>query len=376
MSGRPGERGAALVVTLVFATAMAAAAVAFVGARRSDGLATRAQVQAVEAEAMLQSALQQTAAILANRTGRQIVPPQLAWRFGATEVTVRIEAEAGKVDLNAAEEPLLQGLLLALNLDDERAQAFAQTALDWRDENPTRRTAGAEDRDYDLDANGASGAADRPFAHPAEIRYLPGVDPALWGRLAPLVTVYAGSATPNRTQASATVRRALAIAQGLASDSEAQEDAGAGEGADAPEEADSGREPGYADRASATFARGAAGAPGTPRAAGAGARPAGAGSRFTQEPGRLAGGGAGTGLTRRGTEEAELGEAAPGEEEAGEGGAATGTGVQTLYLDVRFPSGYEAAARAVVAFGQEAGRDRPFTVLDWAPILREQGALP
>ena len=36
------------------------------------------------------------------------------------------------------------------------------------------------------------------------------------------------------------------------------------------------------------------------------------------------------------------------------------TGVQTLVLDVRFPNGYEAAAKAVVAFGGACGGQEPF----------------
>ena len=370
VSGRhDGERGAALVVALVFATAIAAAAVSFVEARQSDGLALRAQTQAVEAEAMLESALQQTAALLANRTGRQQIPRQLAWRFGATEVRVRLEPENGKVDLNAAEEPLLQALLLALNLDDKRATAFAQTVLDWRDENPTRRTAGAEDRDYDLDEQGSSGAADRPFAHPAELRYLAPVDRLLWARLEPLVTVYSGAATPNRVQASETVRRALGIARGLAPGSE-QADA----------EQTSGEQTGLgqtgADRGTpygAGQARALATSP-EPRA-GTAATPSG--SSFTQEAGRLSGQGAGTSAARAGTGVGRVGTTDAGSAESGadEGDATTGdsAGVQAVFLDVRFPNGYEAAARAVIGFDQGGGAQAmPFTVLDWTPILRER----
>ena len=63
------------MVTLIFTTAMAAAAVAFLAGRQTDALTLRGQLQAVEAQAMLEAALQQTVALLVNRKPRQRVPP-------------------------------------------------------------------------------------------------------------------------------------------------------------------------------------------------------------------------------------------------------------------------------------------------------------
>jgi general secretion pathway protein K len=358
MKARRGERGAALVVTLIFTTAMAAAAVSFVEARQSDGLALRAQVQAVEAEAMIEAALQQTAALLANRASRQPIPGELNWRFGTVEVNVRIEAETGKIDLNSAEEPLLQGLLLALERDDDEARAFAQTVLDWRDENPTRRVVGAEDRDYDLDEHGASGAGDRPFAHAAEVRYLPLVDRLLWARLEPLVTIYSGAASPNGTKASETVRRSLAIARGLSSNESEEKD----------RPTDAGAQPEAVAGAEAP-ARTVAGTPpaSTGPSSGSTSR-----SGFNQEPGRLSGSASGLGA---GTRDGQRSETAGEPEEGGTTTEDSG-GVQAIFLNVRFANGYEAAARAVIGFEQSSDAAAPFTVLDWTPILRERsGAL-
>ena len=59
--------------------------------------------------------------------------------------------------------------------------------------------------------------------------------------------------------------------------------------------------------------------------------------------------------------------------QAGGGGAVAGeddtAGAQSLFLDVRFPNGYEAAAKAVVAFSAAGGGQEPFVVLDWTPIV-------
>ena len=115
MTAGHGERGMALVVVLIFTTAMAAAAVAFLAGRQSDALSLRGQLQAIEAQAMLDAALQQTAAVLVNRTERQMIPPVLRWQFGNVAVAVRLESEFGKVDLNKADE-----------LDAARASAGAR----------------------------------------------------------------------------------------------------------------------------------------------------------------------------------------------------------------------------------------------------------
>ncbi|MEK0083349.1 general secretion pathway protein GspK [Benzoatithermus flavus] len=358
MTGRESERGAALVVTLVFAAAMAAAAVAFIGARQSDAVTMRAQAEAVQAQAALHAALQQTVALIANKTSRQIVPPQLSWTFDGVQVRVTLENEAGKVDINKAEEPLLRALPLAVGLRDMQAAALADTILDWRDENKLKRKNGAEDRDYAGAQRGTSGAANRPFAHPAELRYLPPVDAGVWARLAPLITIYSGAPTPEATKAPAQVRRALTIARGLApshdpSDNEGQ-DQGQGLGRDA-----SGASAGLQVDVS----------PGGSGMASGGGRLAPAVSG-TRESGLSPDAGRSSFASRDRTD----GEDARGRRN-GDGHDASG--VQTVMLDVRFPNGYEAAARAVISLNPDSsGGSEPFVMLDWTPFIPDQGGKP
>jgi general secretion pathway protein K len=349
-SGREGERGAALVVTLIFTTAMAAAAVAFLAGRQTDALTMRAQVQAVEAQAMLEAALQQTVALLVNRSGRQPIPDELRWSFGGAAVSVRVESEAGKVDLNAAEEPMLRGLPIALGIDEDEAAALADAILDWRDDNQLRRDNGAEDREYGGADRATSGAADRPFANPAELRYLLAVDRAGWELMAPFLTVYSGAAEPEPRKARTEVRQAMAIARDLAPTADEEAESGS-----SPEEGES----------DAEAARGEEAAAGDEPAGGnalqAGELPAGTGPRSSLSPREDP-------AERRrdavGEEDEEVGQAPEEAEDA--------TGVQTLLLDVRFTNGYEAAAKAVVGLDTGgAGADQPpFVVLGWTPVVR------
>lgn len=347
MTARRSERGMALVVALVFTTAMAAAAVAFLAGRQSDALSLRGQLQAIEAQAMLDAALQQTAAVLVNRTERQVVPPLLRWQFGNVAVSVRLESEAGKVDLNKADDAMLRGLLQALDVKEDRATALADVIIDWRDDNHLKRARGAEDRDYHSESSATSGAADRPFASPAELRYLPAVDPTLWALLAPLITVYSGEAEPEPRQAQAPVRRALEIARGLASTRSSEEGGNAGNG-------------------TGTRSGGSTGESASGGLSGSAAQPSSLSRRDTEQPRS-----GGSGLTRSGlsdsTEASRSGGVGEGEDSAG------GSRARTVWLDVRFPNGYEAAAKAVIAVGADGAGEQPFIVLSWTPILRERG---
>lgn len=343
MSAARRERGAALVITLIFVTAMAAAAVAFLAGRRTDALTLRGQLQAVEAQAMLDAALQQTIVLLANRKPRQTVPPQLGWRFGDVEVLVRFERETGKIDLNAADDRMLRALPLALGVDDTRAAALADAVQDWRDDNQLKLELGAEDRDYRGGASASSGAADRPFASPAELRYLPGLDPVTWAMLQPYLTIYSGASAPEPQYAAGPVRQAIEIARGLPED----EPAG-------------GLDPAKGDADEA----GAADSFGTEDGAGREADGGGTLSRRDQRSPRD---------RRLGGRSRGADETVGGGGTDATGGGADEDGVRTVLLDVRFPNGYEAAAKAVISLAGDGAQGPPFIVLDWAPMLRARG---
>ena len=355
VSGAPRERGAALVITLIFVTAMAAAAVAFLAGRRTDALTLRGQLQAVEAQAMLDAALQQTVVLLANRQPRQVVPAQLSWRFGEVAVQVRFERETGKIDLNAAEDRMLRALSLALGLDEDRAAALADAIQDWRDDNQLKLELGAEDRDYRGGATAATGAADRPFANPAELLYLPSVDRTAWALLQPYVTIYSGAAAPDARQAAGPVRKAIEIARGLQKDE--PEDGLKRAGGDQTDDAG-----GSALAGASASEQGEGELKGQPEVASTLSQPDTGGERDSRRGNDL-GGTASAG-------DPDVGNA------GGEGNAAGGgddTGPQTVLLDVRFPNGYEAAAKAVIALAGDGGQGPPFIVLSWTPILRGRG---
>jgi general secretion pathway protein K len=337
------ERGAALVLVLVFTTAMAAAAVAFIAGRHSDALTLRGQLQSVEAEAMLDAALRQTMALLANRRPNQIVPDRLSWMFGSVAVQVQLERERGKVDLNQAPDTMLRALPLALGADEDRATVFADAVQDWRDDNHLKLAHGAEDGDYRGGSGPSSGAADRPFANPAELLYLHGMDRGAWSLLQPYVTVYSGAAQPDARAAPPIIRRAIELARELdrkAPKPDTQRDGNS----DATGGSASTRDEGAVGNDGSALARQA-------------------------ESASQSGGLSGSANTdRRAQDEPRSGAA------SGTGnGAATEEGARTVLLDVKFPNGYEAAAKAVIAQAAGGSEGPPFTVLSWTPVLRARG---
>lgn len=362
MSARTSERGAALVVTLIFTAAMAAAAVAFIAGRQTDSLALRGQLQGVEAQAMLEAALQQTVAVLNNRDNGQRIPPQLTWQFGDVTVRVELASESGKVDLNKAEKPLLQGLAKAVGMGDDQAAALADSVLDWRDEDKAKLAHGAEGSDYRGAGLGSSGPANRPFSHPAELRYVLPVDAATWALLAPFVTVYSGEAEPEASKAAPPVRRAMGIAQSLAQSTaqEAQTDQSSAV---------------RSTTGSATESETTAG-----RLSKSDSAPSSLSSLSrSSQAGSSSGAGATAGkLSGNATNSSTLSKLDSPSDRRQRDGAAAGTddftGVQTVVLDVRFPNGYEAAAKAVIVLDTDGGEGEPFTVLDWAPIVRPRSS--
>jgi hypothetical protein len=236
---------------------------------------------------------------------------------------------------------MLEALARTVGLTEDASRAIAAAITDWRDENDRRQVGGAEDRDYDSADRGYT-ASDRPFRHVSELRYVLPVDAAVYGKLAPHLTVYTGKAEPDRRAASPTVRSAMRLKRGIKPSAGEQEAAKAGEAAGAgsagtgagSETAEAGS---YSPRTSAPSVDGA-GPPGGP----------------SQTPQPTTAEGAAT-------------EGAAG----GSGGSAAGA--YGLLLDVRLAGGYEAHARAVVAPAE--GRSRQtLRSLEWVQALPAAGA--
>lgn len=123
--------------------------------------------------------------------------PMRRWRadgtiyeFGLDSARIRVQIydEAGKIDLNGAQEELLLGAVVRAGLSREEASAVIDAILDWRDRDDLRRLNGAEADDY-KDAGYSYGPRNKPFQTLEELQLVKGVTAALYQALEPLLTL-------------------------------------------------------------------------------------------------------------------------------------------------------------------------------------------
>jgi general secretion pathway protein K len=112
--------------------------------------------------------------------------------LGEGVVWIRVQDEAGKIDLNQASDELLLSLFRAAGLGPDEAVSLVDAVADFRDRDSDRRPAGAEDADY-AKADLPYGAKNAPFEAVDELLQVYGMSRELYERVAPYVTVYSGS---------------------------------------------------------------------------------------------------------------------------------------------------------------------------------------
>jgi general secretion pathway protein K len=105
--------------------------------------------------------------------------------FGDGSIRVRVQDEAGKIDLNAAPGELLAGLFQTLGAEASDSLALARSLVAWREARLSRWAAAAPNQRVVRAAEQRFG----PFLAVEELRLVPGVTRALYARAAPYVTV-------------------------------------------------------------------------------------------------------------------------------------------------------------------------------------------
>jgi general secretion pathway protein K len=146
-----------------------------------------------------------------------------AWRFGGATLRAAVHSEAGKIDLNAADESLLRGLFLSAlwtgpdgepqGLDEAQATALVDALRDFADPDQLTRLNGAEDPDYRA-AGLPWGAKDAAFEAVAELQQVLGMTAPLYRAVAPALTVHSGAKGVDARLAPRAVLLALAGAAG------------------------------------------------------------------------------------------------------------------------------------------------------------------
>ena len=205
------ERGFALLLVLWGLILIGLIAASFQRETRSSVALARNAMESAKAEALADAGVQRALLALLDPN------PATAWRsdgtsyffnFGEGRVTVRIQDEGGKIDLNNAQPAMLMRLFQATGSDPAVARGLTDAILDYADRDSNRRPAGAEDSDYAA-AGLTAGARDARFEHKEELLKVLGMNSAIYNTIASSVTVYSGKSDINLATAPELVLRTI-----------------------------------------------------------------------------------------------------------------------------------------------------------------------
>ena len=207
------QAGLALIAVLWLTVLLTVIASGFAFSMRGEVLAARNALSLAQARAAADGAVERTLfELLRPRNLPDVWLPDGAphvWPDGEVSITAAAVDESAKIDLNAATDPLLKGLLQNVGGQDaETAQRLVEAIADWRDVDDLRRPNGAEVADYRA-AGLKYGPANGPFAVVGELQRVLGMTPALFARIADSLTVYSGRPGVNVATASRDVLLAL-----------------------------------------------------------------------------------------------------------------------------------------------------------------------
>jgi general secretion pathway protein K len=196
---RRRQRGVALLIVLWACALLAILLGGYAALARTEGLQSRYQFAQAQAHYAAEAGIMRAVYALqdplpANRwagDGR-------VYTFQYEGAAVKISAidESGLVDLNAASPEVLQGLFVAAGVDPAQATSLAVNVVAWRNFNNSaadiqslRAAYLAAGRDY--------GPRNGPFASVEELQMVLGMTPAIYAKVAPVITIWSGNPSPN-----------------------------------------------------------------------------------------------------------------------------------------------------------------------------------
>lgn len=122
------------------------------------------------------------------------------FQFDNALVHVELTDETGKIDINSAGDDVLQSLFVSVGANLQQATALSDAIQDWRDPDDTTRPQGAEAPEY-KSAGLSYVPRNAPFQTVSEVQQVLGMNYALYERIEPAITIYAGGNVPNAAYA-------------------------------------------------------------------------------------------------------------------------------------------------------------------------------
>jgi general secretion pathway protein K len=193
-----GERGFVLLVVLSVLGLLALVVATFAHVARTHVRAAAASVESGRAEALADAGVNMAIldAIAARETDKanrrfllDATPATCGLEGEAGTLTIVVQDEAGKVDLNIGSESILRALVFGAGV--KGGEAAVDAILDFRDSDDDRRASGAERADYRA-AGRSHGPKNAAFLVVEELASVLGLTQADVDRLRPFATVYSG----------------------------------------------------------------------------------------------------------------------------------------------------------------------------------------
>ena len=206
------QNGIALVLVLWILALLSVIALAYSGMTRTESQLTGNIIRSAKAKARAEAGFWFAVHDLIKPVNeRRLSPDGSSVHLSAEtgqKLTIAIQDESGKIDLNKASQNLLLGLFKANGLDHEQSTYMIDALLDWRDKDNLQRANGAEDSDYS-EAGLAYGAKDGTFNSIEEITQIRGMTPQLFKKLKPAITIHSMQARIRLNTAPTNVIQAL-----------------------------------------------------------------------------------------------------------------------------------------------------------------------
>ena len=186
------QSGIALIIVLWLTIMLTVIASGFAFSMRSEALSARNSLSLAQARTAADGAIERMAFELSRpRYPSSWSSDGLAhqWKDGDVAIVATAVDESTRIDLNAAPDALLKGLLEHVaGTDPETTARIVDAIQDWRDPDDARRPNGAEEADY-RQAGLKQKPANAPFETVSEVSRVLGVTPAIYARIADSLTV-------------------------------------------------------------------------------------------------------------------------------------------------------------------------------------------
>ena len=105
------------------------------------------------------------------------------------KIRIRLLSETGKIDINKADQTVLQSLMAFAPVDSDQQSKLVNAILDWRDADDLVHIDGAEKEEYQ-EAGLSYHPSNKPFESTEELQLILGMNKSVLAWLDPLVTVY------------------------------------------------------------------------------------------------------------------------------------------------------------------------------------------